>query len=302
MQDGQRKAGIVAVVGRTNVGKSTLVNRIAGEKVSIVSAAAQTTRNPIRAVLTDARGQLVLLDTPGVHRAESQLGTLMNRMARAATEGVDAVLFVMDMSVPPREEDRGWMERLARLTTPGLFVLNKLDAAGQHAARYRDAWAAVATGRADAPAPIWREVSAQIGTGVEDLVQTAFDVMPVGEPLFDADLLTDYPVKLAIGDIIREKLAASLRDEMPHAIAVQVEEWERRPDGGHVQATVYVNRASQKGIVIGHKGRVLRNVKRRSEVELAAMFDIPVVVDLWVKVEKNWQENYWILRQLGHAG
>ncbi len=302
METNRQKAGIAAIVGRTNVGKSTLVNRVMGEKVSIVSPVVQTTRNMIRAVLTDARGQLVLLDTPGVHRAESHLGSLMNRMARASLEGVDAVLLVMDASVPPREEDKGWMDRLARAATPCLFVLNKVDAGGRYEAAYRAYWDELVAAQADAVAPAWFAVSAQCGTGITELVQAAFDVMPVGEPLFDESLLTDYPVKLAIGDVVREKLALCLRDEVPHAIAVSVDAFDQRDDGCSVQATVYVNRSSQKGIVIGHKGRVLRKVKRQSELDLTTMFGVPVSVELWVKVEKNWQENYWVLRQLGYAG
>lgn len=295
---------MVAVVGRTNVGKSTLINRVMGEKVSIVSPLVQTTRNLIRAVLTDARGQLVWLDTPGVHRAESQLGTLMNRRARAALDGVDAVMLVMDANVPPRIEDQGWIERLAGLAVPRLLVLNKVDAGGARGGEYRTAWTLATAGASEAAAgapAVWFEASAQTGDGIEALVQAAFDVAPVGPHLFSEDMLTDYPARLSIGDVIREKLVVGLRDEVPHAIAVLVDELDRRDDGWSVQATIYVNRPSQKGIVIGHKGRTLRTVKRQSETDLSTMFGVPVTVQLWVKVEKNWQENYWMLRQLGYA-
>ncbi len=299
---GDQRCGIVAVVGRTNVGKSTLVNRLVGEKVSIVSDMVQTTRNRVRAVLTEARGQLVLIDTPGVHKARSQLGTLMNRMARGSTAGADCVVLVCDASERPFMEDEGWLKVMARREVPWICVLNKSDRAASCADAYRALWESVQGGPEEPrPEAEWLAVSAATGEGCDMLVSSLFAHVPPGDLLFSADMLTDYPEKLSIGDVIREKLVIRLRDEIPHAVAVWVDAIDKQDGLWTIEATVYVNRASQKGIVIGHKGRILRAVKRQAEVELSALYDVTARVNLWVKVEPGWMENFWMLRKLGYT-
>lgn len=297
------KSGIIAIVGRANVGKSTLINGILEEKVSIVSNVAQTTRNLIRAVLTEPRGQLVFLDTPGVHRASYDLGKMMNRMARSSIEGADIVLLVLDGSERPFEEDDGWMRKIAKQELPAIIVLNKIDLGKPYADEYRAQWASISQKNPDHCGTIpWFEISAEKNDGVPELIQTLFDRVPLGPPLFSEDVLTDFPRKLAMGDVIREKLFHELHDELPHAIAVGVNQIDESPEKGWLaHVDIYVNRPSQKGIVIGQKGRLLRKIKRLAEHEISEMYDVPVTLDLWVKVEKDWAKNFWLLRQLGYA-
>lgn len=296
------KAGIVALIGRANVGKSSLLNAILGEKVSIVSPVAQTTRNVVRGILTEPRGQLVFHDTPGVHKAVGDLGRVMNRMARGAAEGADVALLVLDASQPPRDEDCGWMKRLQRETIPLVIALNKMDITGASAEPFRAAWEAQRPADAvERPAPVWYEVSATAGQGLEALVAALFSLVPEGPLLFPADVLTDFPRKLAIADVIREKLFGVLREELPHAIAVWVDDLDDQSEPWSVKATIFVQKHSQKGIVIGEKGRLLRKVRRSAETELATWFDKPMNVELWVKVEPKWDRNFWLLKKLGYV-
>jgi GTP-binding protein Era len=290
---------MVAVVGRANVGKSTLLNRILEEKVSIVSPVAQTTRNLIRSILTEPRGQLVFLDTPGMHKAESDLGKIMNRAARASVEGVDAVLLILDASTAPRQEDEGWMRRLAKNPPPHLvIVLNKIDQATEEQP-YRDLWDGSA-GDDRTVEPAWHRVSALQGTGVADLVARLFALMPVGPLLFPEDVLTDFPRKLNMADVVREKFFARLEQELPHSLAVWIEDLDDSGDRWNVRGIVYVQRAGQKGIVLGKKGRLIKWVKEQAEAELSELYEVPVHLDLWVKVEKHWDRNFWIMRNLGY--
>lgn len=179
-----KNAGMVAVVGSANAGKSTLVNRLVGEKVAVVSPVAQTTRNIVRAIWTEPRGQLVFIDTPGVHKAQYDLGRLMNRMARGAVEGVDVALLVLDACRPPREEDEGWMRRLMRPDQEAAVViaLNKVDAGSRHSQAYRALWDRVATEKSHNAAVEWLETSGVTGQGVEPLMQLLFDRVPAGPP------------------------------------------------------------------------------------------------------------------------
>lgn len=299
----QQHCGIVAIVGRANVGKSTLLNRVLDEKVSIVSNVVQTTRNLIRAILTEPRGQLVFVDTPGVHKATYDLGKMMNRMARSAVEGADIALLILDSSTPPCDEDTGWMRKIAKNELPAVIVLNKIDLGGQCAALHRTAWQEISAKNPPHCATVpWHEISAGRGDGVEPLVAALFERVPVGPRLFSEDVLTDFPRKLAIGDAVREKLFHELHEELPHAIAVSVSEIDESEEGKWlIHADIYVNRPSQKGIVIGNKGRLLRKVQYLAEKDIAEMYGVKAKLDLWVKVEKDWAKNFWILRQLGYA-
>lgn len=294
-------AGVVAVVGRTNAGKSTLLNALLGEKVSIVSDVVQTTRNIIRAILTEPRGQIVFLDTPGVHRAEGMLGKNLNKAARSSAHGADAILLVLDSSAPPWQEDEGWMRRLASGETPALFFLNKSDLGGRHTQAFHSLWETIREEKQGGLDPVWIEGSAQAGDELPALTTALFSLLPPGSPLFPEEMLSDYPRKLNIADVIREKLFGLLRQELPHSIAVWVETIDEAESGWKISADIYVERHSQKGIVIGEKGRRLKSVKHHAEKELSEMYGIPVRLTLWVKVEKDWRKNFWILRKLGYA-
>ncbi|MCF7848728.1 MAG: GTPase Era [Kiritimatiellales bacterium] len=295
------RAGIIAVVGRTNVGKSTLVNHLLGEKVSIVSDTVQTTRNLIRAILTEPRGQLVFLDTPGVHKAKGDMGKNLNKTARASVQGVDAVLLVLDGGHRPALEDDGWFRRITQEEGACIAVLNKRDLPGNHIEDYKKLWQEIREEKQSGKDLVWLETSALHGDGMTGLLDTLFETVPPGAPLFPEDILTDYPRKLNIADVIREKLFHRLHDELPHAIAVWVESIDEQEKKWSVEASIYVERHSQKGIVIGEKGRLLKWVREQAEKELYEMYGVRFKLKLWVKVEKNWRKNFWILKKLGYA-
>ena len=295
-----RHCGIIALVGRANVGKSTLLNCILQEKVSIVSGVAQTTRNLIRAVLTESRGQLVFLDTPGLHKASAPLNKIMNRTARTAVEGVDVITAIFDNSTPPKDEDEGWMRHITRAETQTVFLLNKSDLKKDFENDYRNLWQKVAAEKQTDTSPTWMKASSRTGEGVEELMQQLFTAVPPGPQLFPEDLLTDFPRRWAISDVIREKLFHLLHQELPHCIEVNVNDIDESSTTWKVSADVLVNTPSQKKIVIGYKGRLLRKVKRQALRELEEMFDVKFELSLWVKVEKHWDRNHWLLREMGY--
>lgn len=298
---GSGRVGIVSIVGRTNVGKSTLVNHLLGEKVSIVSDTVQTTRNLIRAILTEPRGQIVFLDTPGVHKATGELGKNLNKAARSAVEGVDTILLVLDGAKKPVLEDDGWFRRIAREEAPCIIALNKSDLHSDRSADYKTLWREIKAEKESRNEPVWTAVSALHGDGMGTLLDTLFETMPKGPSLFPDDILTDYPRKLNMADVIREKLFFRLHEELPHAIAVWIENIDEQEKKWTVDATIYVERHSQKGIVIGEKGRLLKWVREQAEKELYEMYGVRFKLRLWVKVEKNWRKNFWMLRKFGYA-
>lgn len=297
------RCAVIGVVGRTNAGKSSLVNRLVGEKISMVSPVVQSTRNTIRGVLTEVRGQLVFVDTPGLHKSESTLGTLMNRMARHAAANVDALLVVFDGNHAPEIEDDGWMRRALFAEQPCVFFLSKSDLTPSYAAAYRELWDQIQKEKQHTREVVCLRGSGESGEGLPELLTTLFGLAtPTEELLFEADTVTDYPRKLAMADVIREKLFAKIYEEVPHEVGVRVDDIEEADKTWKVSATILVNRPSQKGIVVGLKGRTLRYVRRLAEPEIGSMFGVTVELTLWVKVEKGWMKNFWILRDLGYAG
>ena len=315
-----RKAAVVGVVGRTNAGKSTVVNRLVGEKVSIVSPVEQTTRNTIRGIVEEPRGQLVLLDTPGLHKAVGPLGRLLNGMARASSAGVDILLVVFDAAHEPQLEDDGWMRRVAKEAPEKcIFALNKCDRSPFYESMFRDLWKEVQSDvrklqaekakKDSAPTeqrpcePVWVTACGIKKGGCDQLQDALFALAEEGPALFPEDIVTDYPRKLAIADVIREKLLQRLEDEVPHEVGVVVADLDdRRTNVWDVSVTIYVNRPSQKGIVIGPGGRLLKEVRLSAEPELSDMFGLKVRLDLWVKVMPNWMKNNRILAEMGYLG
>ena len=313
------KSAVIGVVGRTNAGKSTIVNRLVGEKVSIVSPVEQTTRNTIRGIVADPRGQLVLLDTPGLHKAVGPLGRILNGMARASSAGVDVLLVVFDASREPQLEDGGWMARVAKERPEKLvFALNKCDRKTFREQEFRDLWAKTLEEAAeklaerrgpDAPGeelppcgPVWVKSAAVRPDGCKELLDALFEFAPEGEPLFPEDIVTDYPRKLAIADVVREKFLSRLHDEIPHELGIAVRDIVEKRGSWEVSADVYVNRPSQKGIVIGQGASNLKYVRRAAEPELSEAFGVKVKLELWVKVEPGWMKNGRLLAEMGYAG
>jgi len=311
------KVAVVGVVGRTNAGKSTLVNALVGEKVSIVSPVEQTTRNTIRGIVADPRGQLVLLDTPGLHKAVGTLGRLLNRMARRSAAGADVLCVVFDAAESPQMEDVGWMMRVARERPEKLvFVLNKADCAPFFEKMFRDAWEEAKAGvsadeetsggamedAASRPEPVWVKSISTTEGGAKPVLDALFAMAEEGEPLFPEDIVTDYPRKLAIADVIREKFLARLHQELPHELGVAVRKIAESSGRWDVQVDVLVNRASQKPIVVGRGAETVKNVRKSAERELSRLFDVKVAIEMWVKVEPNWMKSERILVEMGYMG
>ena len=305
------KVAVVGVVGRTNAGKSTLVNRLVGEKVSIVSPVEQTTRNTIRGIVDEERGQLVLLDTPGLHKAVGNLGKILNRMARRSAAGADILAVVFDASEEPQMEDVGWMSRVAK-EKPGklVFILNKADRNPFYEDAFRAAWdealadvAAACPDESGAVAePVWVKAISTTEGGANRVLDTLFEFAEEGEKLFPEDIVTDYPRKLAMSDVIREKFLARLHQEIPHELGIAVKKIVESTGRWDVEADVIVNRNSQKPIVIGRGAETLKNVRKRSERELSEIFGVKVALKLWVRVEPKWMQNEKILSEMGYVG
>lgn len=300
------KIAVVGVVGRTNAGKSTLVNSLVGEKVSIVSPVEQTTRNTIRAIVSEERGQLVLLDTPGLHKAVGELGRLLNRMARRSAAGVDITCVVFDAAQKPCLEDIGWMQRVAHESASKvIFVLNKADKRGFNENLFREAWADVLSEEGGENPPLepkWVKCISIDDGGSKGVLDALFDFAEEGEPLFDEDTVTDYPRRLTIADVIREKYIAKLFQELPHELGIVVRQIEETPEKWLVKVDVLVNRESQKPIAIGRGAETVRYVRKGAERELKQIYGIKVSLDMTVRISKNWMKNPVLLREMGYMG
>lgn len=313
------KVAVVGVVGRTNAGKSTLVNALVGEKVSIVSPVEQTTRNTIRGIVSDPRGQLVLLDTPGLHKAVGTLGRLLNRMARRSAAGTDISCVVFDASQPPQLEDVGWMQRIARERPEKVvFVLNKADKSPFFEDEYKSAWveaqaeskskAEVEQGIASTStpdsglSPVWIKSISTTEGGANAVMDALFNFAEDGEALFDDDIVTDYPRKLTIADVIREKYIGKLFQELPHELGILVKRIEEKTDKWVVQVDALVNRESQKPMAIGRGASTVKGVRKAAEKELKEIFGLKVELEINVRVERNWMKNERLLAEMGYLG
>jgi GTP-binding protein Era len=277
------KSGFVTLVGRPNVGKSTLLNTMLGTKVSIVSDKVQTTRTQVRGVLNRPGVQIVVVDTPGIHKPRTALGTRLNDTASSALADVDLAVLVLDATSPVGKGDR---LIAGRLPTSSLCVVNKIDAASRPATLSQLS-AASAFGFDE-----YFPVSAVTGQGVDELVAAMADRMPEGPQLYPDDMVTDVPDAFWVAELVREQLLAVTRDELPHSIACRVTEW----DWPHVRVEILVERDSQKGIVIGRGGAVLKEVGTRVRAQL----DPGIFLELVVKVDKDWQRRPKALERLGY--
>ena len=282
------KSGFVTLVGRPNVGKSTLLNQILGQKVTIVSDKPQTTRTQVRGVLTRPDAQVVFVDTPGIHKPRTLLGERLNETATASVGDVDVVCLVLDATAPVGRGDQ-WVAE--RVPSDAIVVVNKTDLAAPNQVldQLRAASERLAGGDEYFP------VSARTGEGVSELVEALVARLPEGPSYYPDDMVTDVPEAFWVAELVREQLLAVLRDEVPHSVATRVTEW----DWPRVRCEILVERDSQKGIVIGRGGERLKQVGTSARRAMETLFDGPVHLELWVKVRRDWVEDEAALRELG---
>ncbi len=295
MDNTPHKSGFIAVICRPNVGKSTLINQLIGQKIAIMSDKPQTTRSRILCVLTQPDAQIVLLDTPGVHKPASKLGEYMDRSILNTLKEVDAVFFVADASEKPGPGERFIMERLEKTRKPVILVLNKIDLVTKD-----ELLPIIAAYSKDREFSAVVPISALDEENLDALLAEAKKHLPEGPAYYPEDMVTDQPERLIAAELVREKVLSLTRDEVPHSVAVDVDEMTTRNNGDvYIRATIYVERESQKGIVIGHKGAMLKEIGRLARPDIEMMLGGKVYLDLWVKVRKDWRNRDAILKSLG---
>jgi GTPase len=287
------RSGFVAIIGRPNAGKSTLVNRFVGQKVAIVTSKPQTTRNRIQGIVSRPEGQIVFIDTPGLHEAKTALNRQMMREVAAALEGIDVLLMMVDASRTLPHADSLLLERGKRFEGKAILVLNKVDRVPKpKLLPLIDAFAK------EFPFAALVPISALKGDGCEELLREILKNLPEGEPFFPEDQVTDQPERFLVSEIIREKAIDLTYHEVPHALAVVVDQFEEQPNLLRVHATMNVERDSQKKILIGHKGEMLKKVGTAARKELETLLGTKVFLGLFVKVAPDWRENPQKVREL----
>ncbi len=293
------RSGFVAVVGRPNVGKSTLFNRILNQKLAIVSPKPQTTRNRLLGILTQPASQIIFVDTPGIHAPKHRLGEVMVETAASAIPDADVVLWLVDVGGPPNAEDRQVARLLAGLgpAVPVLLALNKADLATPERLEKNGLAYAALLPRAQSMA-----ISALRGDHVPDLLAALEAALPLGPRYYHEEQVTDQQERFIAAELIREQVLANLRQELPHAIAVSVDQFkERRADLTYISAIIYVERASQKGIVLGRDGQMLKQIGQAARRSIEELLGGKVYLDLWVKVRPDWRSDEQELRRLGYV-
>lgn len=290
------RSGFVTILGRPNVGKSTLLNAILGEKLAITSAKPQTTRRRLQGILSLPDAQAIFVDTPGIHRPRHKLGEKMVQAAEGALEGVDAVALILDSTDGFLNWDREVAGLIGDTSLPVLVVWNKADRVG----RERVAELIEEAERELPGRPVFA-LSALTGEGVEAFVRAVIGKLPEGEPYYPDDILTDDPERVVVAELIREKVLELLSEEVPHAVAVEVEQMKDRGEGRpeYVAANIYVEKESQKGIIIGGGGQMLKEIGRRARAEIEGLLGHSIYLDLWVKVKRDWRDSEAKLRELG---
>ena len=290
------RSGFIAIIGRPNAGKSTLLNEILGRKVAIMSDKPQTTRNRITGVLTQKDAQMIFIDTPGIHKPKHKLGNYMVDVAEGSLEGVDLVYYMVDANASFGSGEQYVVNRLKNSKIPVFLILNKIDLlTPDKILQTISEWQS----RAD-----FAEVfplSALKGDNVQELVAKTIEYLPEGPQFYPEDAVTDQPEQVVIGELIREKVLHLTREEIPHSVAVVVEMLETRPKNTvYIGATIYVERDSQKGIVIGKKGALLKEIGLQARMDIEKLLGSKVFLDLWVKVKDDWRNRERILRDLGY--
>lgn len=307
LENKQYKSGFVTLVGRPNVGKSTLMNHLIGQKIAITSNKPQTTRNKIQTVYTDERGQIVFLDTPGIHQAKNKLGKYMVSVAERTLGEVDVVLWLVEPSTFIGAGERSIAEKLAKTKTPVVLVINKIDTVKKEEiltfiAAYKDLidFAEIVP------------VSALKGENTDGLLKVIYQYLPYGPQYYDEDTITDQPEKQIVSELIREKALRLLQDEIPHGIAVSIDLMKERVGDGYAQtddrlgglvdihATIVCERESHKGIIIGKGGNMLKQIGTQARREIENLLDCKVNLKLWVKIKKDWRDSDFLLKNYGY--
>jgi GTP-binding protein Era len=287
------RSGFVAVIGRPNAGKSTLVNRLVGQKIAIVTSKPQTTRNRIQGIVTTPESQIVFIDTPGVHEADSALGRQMMQEVAAALEGIDVLLLMVDASSPHANADELLLQKAQRFRGKTILALNKVDRVPKpKLLPLMEAFSKAFEFSAIVP------ISALKGTGCEELLEEIRKHLPEGDPYFPEDQVTDQPERFLAAEIIREKAIQVMYHEVPYALAVVVEKFEEKPRLLRIEATMNVERATQKKILIGHKGEMLKKIGTEARKELETLLDTRIYLGLFVKVVPDWRESPQKVREL----
>ncbi|MDD7215452.1 MAG: GTPase Era [Firmicutes bacterium] len=289
------KTGFIGIIGRPNVGKSTLLNSILGEKIAITTDKPQTTRNTIRGIYTRSDVQMVFIDTPGIHKPHSKLGAYMTESAVNTFKEVDVILFLVDSDMSKGPGDKYILEMLKDVHTPKILVINKIDTMEpEYFRRIYDEYSALG---------IFEDVfgtSALEGRNVDRLIGRIEDFLQEGPMFFPEDMVTDHPERFIVSEIIREKLLLYLNDEVPHGVAVEIESFREEPGITRIGAVIYCERKSHKGIIIGKQGKKLKGVGKAARLEIEALLGCKVFLELWVKVRENWRDSDIALSNFGY--
>ena len=294
----QLKSGFVTLIGRPNVGKSTLMNHLIGQKIAITSNKPQTTRNRIQTVYTDERGQIIFLDTPGIHKAKNKLGEYMVNIAEHTLKEVDVILWLVEPDTFIGAGERHIAEQLNRVSTPVILVINKIDTVKNP----DDILTFIAAYKDICPFAEIVPVSALKEKNTDLLIQLIFKYLPYGPQYYDEDTVTDQPMRQIAAELIREKALRLLSDEIPHGIAVTIEKMRERPDGSltDIEAEIICERESHKGIIIGKQGQMLKKIGSEARADIENLPEGRVNLKLWVKVRKDWRDSDILMKNFGY--
>lgn len=292
----QLKSGFVTLIGRPNVGKSTLMNQLIGQKIAITSDKPQTTRNRIQTVYTDERGQIIFLDTPGIHKAKNKLGEYMVSVAERTLKEVDVILWLVEPSTFIGAGERHIAEQLNRVKTPVILVINKIDTVKrEEVLRFIAAYKDICDFAEIIP------VSALKGINVDDVKNSIFQYLPTGPQFYDEDTVTDQPMRQIAAELIREKALRMLDDEIPHGIAVVIDQMKERRNGLYdIDASIVCERDTHKGIIIGKNGAMLKRIASSARLEIENLMDAKVNLKVWVKVRKEWRDSDLYMKNYGY--
>lgn len=289
------KSGFVALIGRPNVGKSTLMNRLVGQKIAITSNKPQTTRNRIQTVLTSEEGQIVFLDTPGIHKAKNKLGDYMVNVAERTIGEVDVALWLVEPTTFIGAGERHIIEQLKKVKTPVILVINKTDTVKRD-----EVFAFIDAYRGEFDFQEIVPVSALKGDNTDELVKCIMKYLPYGPAFYDEDTVTDQPLRQIAAELIREKALRLLEDEIPHGIAVTIESMKEKGKICHIEATIICEKESHKGIVIGKGGAMLKRIGQAARREIENVLEMQVNLQLWVKVKKDWRDSDTLIKNFGY--